>query len=772
MLPTRDLHNSHRHSSYVPSLPEFRQSGLTEQLTQLVQRVFNSQASFSEKVKTLTGQLNGTIDKLDHPTLKAILVSEILDGLARLHRCRDNQPAPSVRHWLKNLSPTLKELTPLFSACQVSRVAPALVQLDITDKEVFKALAACATARAPEFRARQLSDTAWAFGNRLEGSRPLFETLSDCAKVLVSTFEARHITDLAVAFSRAGFRDQLLFDALCIQGTKTLTTFREPTDMLETARALPRLAIQSAAGSGSNATAEFFFRGLASKVQERVADFRVQHIAAATKAFVKLLPPDAPLFQILREHSLNIMDQASRRDLVLLARALQPNSERSSHVLEAIRTRAEAHLACHASNLIETVDCFAGLQRTPPPLIEALSRHLPTRSLTELRELARFVDQKKKKDTPLAKTIRKSAARRLACQDITPGELAPAAIFLIDEGDRGTSSKAALRSLALRKLPKCDTRDLADLAKPFALLFRGDDSLFDAICDAARRKIDEFSARQIAHLCKGFQTARHRNEGFFQRVADEVIKRLSSFNPKDIAQIAYSFAFVNVKHGPMLQALASSLFQQGGSPNGIWSREHESVALFAWSAAVLEPRIVRQHYKPEDLDRQGLDDSSWLQLFQALHASGTVDAKFSHPRYDKVVKTNSEESASRPDRFTLRFKSVLGKLLDKKLPNSHNGPQYEIKMHTVIAGAAVDIELQIGRRKIIFECDGVQYHRSRGPQRRVLGKDIIQERSAHRLNYEVIHICSERWSKPDSRQELLKQIESRIGNVPCRDPGA
>jgi hypothetical protein len=766
MLPTRDLQNSRRHTPHALPLPEFRQSGLTEHLGQLVQRVFNSQGTFSEKVRTLTGQLTSTIDNLDHSLLKAILVSEVVGGLAQLHRSRDAQPAPPLRQWLENLLPTVRDLAPLFSASQVSRIAPALVQLEIIDTEVFKALAACATERAPDLRPRQLSDTAWAFGQRTKANKPLFEALSACAKTLVGTLEARHITDLAVAFARAKYRDQALFDALCLQGTKTLATFREATDILETARALPMLAAKRFAGLELNTPAQVFFTGLASRVQEQITSFRAPHVAAAHDAFVKLLPPDAPLLQVVREHSLTLIKQSTRRELVLLARTFSPHSERNAEVLKAIRTRAEAHLTCQSNTLIETVDCFSGLQQTPRPLADALHHHLPTRTLTELQELTRFLDRKLKKDPPLAKAIRKSVARRLAGLDLTPREFAPAAIFLIDEEAKGTHAKAALRSLALRELPNCSARELADLAKPFARLYRGDDLLFDAIGDAARKKIDAFSARDIAYLCKGFQIARHRNEGLFQRIADEVNKRISSFNPKDIAQIAYSFAFLNVKHGPMIQALASRLFQQGGSRNGIWNRERECVALFAWSAAVLEPRIVRQHYKPEDLDRDGLDDSSWLQLFQALHASGTVDANFSHPRYHTVVTTNSEVSAGRADRFTLRFKTVLGELLDRKLPKTHNGTPYEIKLHTVIAGAAVDLELRIGRRKIIFECDGVQYHRSTGPQRRALGKDIIQERSAHRLNYEVIHICSERWGNPDSRQVLIKEIESRIGTGP------
>jgi len=667
--------------------------------------------------------------------------------------------------------PTVEELAPLLSASQVAGVASALVQLDHTDKKVFKALAACATERAPEFRARQLSDTAWAFGQRLDGSQPLFEALSVRAQALVGSLEARHITDLAVAFSQARIRNQPLFEALCLQGTKRLATFEDRTDLLQTARALPMLAAKNSQSSESNASARAFFTALASRVQERITDFRAQHVAAANEAFAKLLAADAPLFQTLREHSLKIIDQATRRDLVLLARAFPKNSPNSAELLRAVRVRAEAHLAFQGNHLIETVECFAGLQQTPPPLIDALNRHLPTRTLTELRELTRFFEKKLKKDPPLAKAIRKSVAQRLGSQDLGPGELAVAATFAIDDQYKGACSRADLRALALRELPGCTTCDLADLAKPFALLFREDEQLFETIEATARKKIEDFSPRDIAHLCRGFQTAGYRNEGFFHKVAAEVIKKISILNAKDIAQIAYSFAFLNMKHGPMLEALALRLFQGANSPNAVWERECNSVALFAWSAAVLQPSIVKQHYKPEDLDRRNLDDAAWRQLFQALHASGALAANVSHPRYDAVVKAELEENANRTDRFTLRFKAVLLKLLEKALTKTDKRPRYDLKMHTIIAGAAVDLELHIGGRKIIFECDGAKYHKSRGPQRRVLGKDIIQERSAHRLNYEVIHVCSEQWNNRQSRHQLLKELKSRIENRQGRNPG-
>ena len=747
------------------SLPDFRDRGIREHIRQAVGWIVNPEQPqpLSRRISALQELHRSSFEKLGDSPAKTLIVAAVLGGLAQLHRRSSRQPDASLHDWLKQLVPTVQELAPRFSAAEVATVAPAMVELAQRNTDLFAALALCAEKRAPEFKVRHVSDSAWAFSQRLPGRESLFRALGQRANQLVDTFDARHITDLMVAFSSTTFQDPQLFAALWRTGAAKVSSFAAE-DLLAVAKAMPKLCGPKPSPGKWSTEATQFLDALTRQAQELMGQSKLSahELAAATRVFNKLTPPNHPLRCALREHALQAISACKRSELLALARALCSCSPGDTGLEEAIRERAMSHLKNNNLKFTETLQLYFALPNMPQPVLDGAVKHLRTCSLRKLQQLAEGAGTSRRPQ--FKEAIRRAGMERIAQEDtLQPEELATAARFLNEEPGVDKGLAVQLRTLAVRQLAACSPSDLANLARPFALLFPEDDELFKAIGDAALEKTASLLPNEIAFLCRGFQTARYRHERLFQKVAGEVQKKVALFNSTDIAQTAYSFAFLNIKNRPMLLALATQLFREDGPANGNLRRKMKDNALFAWSCAVFDRTILNPHYKPEDLDHPNLDSHSWLQLFQALHASGILEPGSMPARYDAVKAEVEQKGQGQRDRFTQRVKASLLKILEKTPKRkSAKAGKYELKLHTFVAGAVVDIELRLGKRKIIIECDGEKFHRSRGPSGCELGKDVLQRKNVHLLNYEVIQVSSEQWSKPDTRNGLLKSIKKQL----------
>jgi transketolase N-terminal domain/subunit/very-short-patch-repair endonuclease len=221
----------------------------------------------------------------------------------------------------------------------------------------------------------------------------------------------------------------------------------------------------------------------------------------------------------------------------------------------------------------------------------------------------------------------------------------------------------------------------------------------------------------------------------------------------ELGRIAWASTRLGIIHQPLVDFIARHF-------DGAWDNlPPGALASFAW-AFCLNPSTAGRHIVSQALRVTGnkrLEYEYRHQLRIAAVASGLAQNSPCPPEIQRA-----EERAARalePNRFEKSVYEQLQSLIPHGLT---------IEPFHVVEGIATDFLVTTGKRRIIIECDGVRYHRTRHNAR--LGKDLIQDRVFANRGYEVLHILDKDWFqlKAADRTEFLR-AQLKINGTAAED---
>ncbi len=224
-------------------------------------------------------------------------------------------------------------------------------------------------------------------------------------------------------------------------------------------------------------------------------------------------------------------------------------------------------------------------------------------------------------------------------------------------------------------------------------------------------------------------------------------------NPINLARMCHQVATIHKErrgqsHGSMPEVLALSRKLSPLIAEHVTCFDVQGVSNTAWASAVNVPELVSSVVSAEHLERKDYSDIEWLQIYQALIAAGVVRADACYPeRYNSIVSGYKHFSPS-------SFENSVGAALRGALSST----QQPIEFGKIFAGVATDWVVEFDGRKVVVECDGTDYHSTRGPDAgRRLGKDILQDRIFARFGYEAAHIDFSEWDEERDRVTFLRE---------------
>jgi hypothetical protein len=285
-------------------------------------------------------------------------------------------------------------------------------------------------------------------------------------------------------------------------------------------------------------------------------------------------------------------------------------------------------------------------------------------------------------------------------------------------------------------------QEVSNTAWAYARLNVSDTDLFSALSRRAQNIIGDFKAQEVSNTAWAYATLNVCDTDLFSALSRRAQSIIGDFKAQEVSNAAWAYATLNVCDTDLFSALS----RRAQSIIGDFKAQEVSNA--AWALAVHVPELVSSVVSAEHLEREDYCDIQWLQLYQALIAAEIVPTDADrYERYRRIVASYERSDPS-------RFENSIGAALQKALSST----EYSIEFGRIFAGVVTDWVVEFDGRKVVVECDGTDYHTTRGPDAgRRLGKDILQDRIFARFGYEAIHIDSGEWGQAPDGVALLRE---------------
>jgi very-short-patch-repair endonuclease len=269
------------------------------------------------------------------------------------------------------------------------------------------------------------------------------------------------------------------------------------------------------------------------------------------------------------------------------------------------------------------------------------------------------------------------------------------------------------------------------------------DSLFAEISDRITPHLSAVTPRTLSRLAWSFAVLSVRDDSLFTEIAYQVATDVDRYTPKALAQTAWAFATIGFENPVLFEAVAD----RASRLTSDFSKRN--LANTAWAFAFGAPTRINDVVCRNTLNRFQ-KPLEWLQVYQALVVAGDIGPS---EHFNTLDYMNEEHRVGQLNHFERRFLAWFRETFSAK--------RWHLDSQSVIAGIAVDFTVSSGNKRLVIECDGDAYHRSRGPDGgKPLGKDVIQDRILTRFGYDVLHVRYYQFQDAGGRNALQAKIHS------------
>jgi len=425
----------------------------------------------------------------------------------------------------------------------IANILWAFAKMKHPSPKLFEELSTDASRRLYDFSAQQLTTLAWSLSKYPPESSEVFDVLA--AEVVargLDKFSSQGLVMLAHAFATIGHTQNEEFWNLIVDTAIGRSSILWPIECAQLSWSLATVKRKS----------DELMNGIEKQVLGRIDGYTPQGLASVAWSF-STLGYDVPnLYNELAMRSLQLMEDFSPTDKVLLVLAYTNQANPHLKLLDTVASSTTAHQLSElpALALFNLAVSYgkSGLS-SKDEWMDLLSREIvrrPSEFSPKMMVGIAFAYSSVNCQRPWLFNFLAKEFKSQCKESLEPKELASLVWSFVNIGfpDRGLLAEIA--EALEGKWSELDTQSLANVAWAYSTAQEDRPTLYEGISDAAKARRSGFTAQGVSNLLWAYSAAGQVDDNLFKSFAPVSKSLLDEFQPQGIANLAWAYAVANV----------------------------------------------------------------------------------------------------------------------------------------------------------------------------------------------------------------------------------